>query len=268
MDEKTALKELQACIAGLKCLTDKDLSFFEREAVLRKAREAASSLQSTLLSCLFERLSGSIAAEVDKALESRRETLLLGAQQAGIPAKRYHNYDRIGPFKVLYKDREIRLELGSEPAAEFEAPDGKAAFQMIRDEMRALEKEPFDRTSFFQAFRTAYRMMRDNDETRQEGWAQIRTLYAYVALSRQAQSKDFLKRPGPKTFRPYSAAQFVYDLARFGKEGWMLGDESIRSHTPNMATIATGRVMALPSLDSLEILGPQIDVVRIEKRRP
>ena len=54
-----------------------------------------------------------------------------------------------------------------------------------------------------------------------DGKVPIRRLYPLVVLVRQIQDERFVKRPEQKSFRNYPMAQFVYDLARFGKDGWI-----------------------------------------------
>ena len=68
----------------------------------------------------------------------------------------------------------------------------------------------------------------------------IRRLYPLVVLVRQSQDERFVKRPEQKSFRNYPMAQFVYDLARFGKDGWIMQGERLSTQTPNMASIQKG----------------------------
>lgn len=265
MEEKNAIRELQVCVQTLRRLTEKGLSIFDREALLMKALSASRTLESPPLVAMFEKLKAESSGVIAEALGTRRESLLKAAQTAGLPTKRLQEYDRVGPFKVLYKGRKIRLDLGSETAAEVEVADGEEALNLIRKELSALGKDPFDRGAFFKSLRAAYRMIRDAGGTR-DGWAPVRSLYACTALTRQMLSEDFMKNPGDKSFRPYSSAQFVYDLAQFGREGWIFDDEILRSQTPNMVSVASGKTMSYPNTESAEGPGNPIAVIRIEKR--
>ena len=82
-----------------------------------------------------------------------------------------------------------------------------------------------------------------------DGKVPIRRLYPLVVLVRQSQNERFVKRPEQKSSRNYPIAQFVYDLARFGQEGWIMQDERLSTQTPNMASIQKGTTVMLPSLD-------------------
>ena len=90
-------------------------------------------------------------------------------------------------------------------------------------------------------------------------------MYVYVAMLRNLQFDDFVKKPSARSFRDYSSAQFVFDLARFGRRDWSCGDETLRGETPNMATVLAGKAMTLPNLDEVDKLGSQFAQVRIEK---
>jgi len=74
-----------------------------------------------------------------------------------------------------------------------------------------------------------------------------------------------VNKPSTRSFRGYSSAQFVFDLARFGRKDWSSGDETLRGQTPNMNTAAAGKSLTLPNLDELDKLGHQFALVRIEK---
>ena len=61
-------------------------------------------------------------------------------------------------------------------------------------------------------------------------------------------------------------AQFVYDLARFGRDGWKTDrGERLCNQPPNMASIAKGTTVTLPSLDGDGSGGPQLGAVWVDK---
>jgi hypothetical protein len=86
-----------------------------------------------------------------------------------------------------------------------------------------------------------------------------------MLLLRHLYLEDFCKKPETNRFRKYSKAQFVYDLARFGAKGWSVNNEALRSRTPNMATVGSGKTMIIPELRSAETPGIQVAVLKIEK---
>jgi hypothetical protein len=100
----------------------------------------------------------------------------------------------------------------------------------------------------------------------QNGSVAIRTLYPLVVLVRQSRSEAFLKKPDSRTFKDYPLTQFLYDLARFGRDGWRCGEEILRTQTPNMATISQGKTLMLPGLDAQDGGNHRIALLWIEKR--
>jgi len=266
MDPSKYLAELQRLAAALqklsppkKPLSDNQLS----EAVSKAIAEAQGFDVNGLLAALHEH-ARELSERVKSTVEQRRESLLNAAQAAGMPHKRFGEFDRVGPFKVSYKNIKTRLDLGSELASEFEEADGLRVFERIQGQLLTLDQQPFAREEFFRTIKAALRVARERGQER-DGWVPVRSLYAYVALLRNLQFDDFVKKPTAKTFREYPTAQFVYDLARFGRKDWSCGDESLRAETPNMATVSAGKAMTLPNLEAMEKPGPQFARLRIER---
>ena len=266
MDLGRHLKELQRLVGALKKLhaTKKPLSDDHLAEALAEAIAAARLLNLSELLATLEQQARDVAGRIDSAVEHRRENLLKSARARDMPHKRFGDFDRVGPFKVSYKGKKTRLELGSELALEFEEVDGVKVFERIQQQLEALEKEPLARDELFRTIRDALRIARDRGKDR-DGWVPVRSLYVYVALLRNLQFDDFVKRPTARSFREYSTAQFVYDLARFGRRDWSCGDETLRAETPNMATVSAGKAMTLPSLEEVGKLGLQFARVRVEK---
>ncbi len=259
----TDINKLAAALA--KILRAKMPSDLELADMLREALTAAKAVSIEQVVEKIDGLRNQVQMRVDQALNERREVLLQAAKQAEVPFKRYGDYDRLGVFKVLYRGKKVRLEVGSEVFGDFEEVDGLRVFEIIRESRQMLESQPFDRSKFFRLLKHSYRVAKD-EEVARDGWVSVQRLYAYLVLMRHINSEEFIKKPEGKKFQNYSTAQFVYDLARFGHREWTLGDEVLRTRTPNMATVASGRAMTLPNLDTVETLGPQLAVLRIEKR--
>jgi hypothetical protein len=267
MDLKQITKDLQRLVGGLRKIhtSKRPLTDEQRVTILHDAAAAAKGMALDALISWLEQETREAEGRLQVAIERRRESLLLAARNENVHHKRFGEYDRVELFKVSYRGKKVRLELGSEPVCEFEEADGERILERIQQESERLEKEPFSRDEFFRTMKDAIRMARARGLER-DGWVSVRTLFAYVMLLRNLGFEDFVRRPGSRSFRDYSTAQFVYDLARFGRGGWSLGDEILRAMTPNMATVAAGKAMTLPDLDSLETLGPQFAVLRIENK--
>ncbi len=267
MDLKPFLIALQNLSRALRAIesSKRPLNDYQLVGALSKVSAAAGEIN-------LEDLKRAVAAEERKiserigiSLEQRRENLLKAAKASNIPNKRFSDYDRIGPTKISYKGKKVRVEIGSEVLAEFEEADGQKVFERSEKALRALDNEPFEREIFFKAMKDAVRLAKDHGRADRQEWVPIRAVYTYFILLRHLYIDEFSKRPEANKFRKYSRAQFVYDLARFGSKGWSMGDETLRSRTPNMATVAAGKTMIIPDLKSIEGFGEQISVLKIEK---
>jgi hypothetical protein len=232
---------------------------------IEEARRACAKLDLESLTIILDKEAEAVSQRLEKALDSRREHLLRAAQQHEFPHKRFTDYDHIGPFKVSYKARTVNLELGSELFDKIQEADGTKLFEIIRDKACQLEGEPFSRKSFFQMLKDAIRLAKILGQD-QNGCVAIRTLYPLVVLAGQSRSEAFLKKPDSRTFKDYPLAQFLYDLARFGRDGWRCDEEILRTQTPNMATISQGKTLMLPALDAQEGGNHRIAMLWIEKR--
>ena len=62
----------------------------------------------------------------------------------------------------------------------------------------------------------------------------VRDLHREMLLERARVSERFRKTGEAKNIEPYPLAQFIYDLARFLREGVVLGEERIMTQTPSM----------------------------------
>jgi hypothetical protein len=201
----------------------------------------------------------------EKALASRREDLLKTARDQEYPHKRFSDYDYIGPFKISYKGRTVLLELGSERFESLSEANGAILFELIRERANGLDREAVPREVFFQTLKDALRLAKAMGHA-EDGRVAVRALYPFLVLARHGRSETFLNKPDGRTFKDYPLTQFLYDLARFGRDGWRCGDELLRTQTPNMATISQGKTLMLPNLDAQEGTSHRIAVLWIEKR--
>ncbi len=256
------IKRLNLAISKL--VSKKPVTDFERVEQLKKALVEAQHLSMQELSVYLQQILEETQGRINKSLEERRETLLMGAKSAGIPCKRFGEYDRVDIFKVSYKGKKIRLELGSEPVCEFQESDGAKILDRIMVERKKLDGEPFSRERFFQIVQYGC-LLAQREQKASDGWVPVRLLHAYVALLRQLNNDKFLKDPSPKKCETYSSAQFVFDLARFGKTGWACGEYILKAQTPNMSTVAAKKAVTLPDLDVVDKLGPQFALLKVKK---
>lgn len=247
MDLKPLLKTLAAVTRNLGVLS-RQLDAPDEDK-LKHLKSAVAALRSIPLEALIqelERQEQELDAHREQALHSRREALHAAARDCGVSSERYADHDRVGMFTVRYAQERARVALGSETAAEFSEAEGRRLFERLQALKENLDQGPFNREAFFGQLKTAYQLLL-RGQPHPEGWVAIRPFHAVVVLVRHATDQDFLKKPQAKSFRDYSSAHFVYDLARFGETGWSCGEERLETRTPNMQTVMKGHTLALPA---------------------
>ncbi|MBK1644810.1 hypothetical protein CKO25_09140 [Thiocapsa imhoffii] len=259
-------KSVDALSRALKSFgQEQSLTLGERDDALKEARQACANIDLAALIQVLDDEQERVAQELEQALSSRRETLLKAAREQSFPHKRFTDYDYLGPFKVSYKGRMVLLEVGSERFDRIDEADGASLFKLIRQRAKDLDDAPFVREVFFQTLKDAIRFAKSTGQD-QNGQVPIRTLYPLVVLARHSRSESFLKKPEQRSFDDYPLPQFLYDLARFGRDGWRCGEELLRTQTPNMATISQGKTLMLPALAAQDGSNHRIAMLWIEKR--
>lgn len=243
----------------------KDTSRTERISALDKAIAALQEFEAARALSVLNRELDVLVRSRDEVLKHRRENLARCAKEAGWPAKRLKEDDFVGGFQVSYRLEKVTLRLGSELLTTFDEPDGASLFSRLQQERSKLEGFPFARLDFIESFKDAIHLARRQGKDR-EGKVPIRTLYPLLVLSRQGRDERFIKRPVSNSFTEYSMAQFVYDLARFGRDGWKTDrGERLCNQPPNMASIAKGATVTLPALDGDGSGGPQLGAVWVDR---
>ena len=243
----------------------KDTSRAGRISALDKAIAALRVIESGQILSVLDCERSALVRSRDEALEHRREHLARSAKEAGWPVKRLKEYDFAGGFQVSYKLERVTLRLGSEVLTTFDEPDGASLFSRLQEERSRLEEFPFEQADFIESIKDAIHLARRQGKDR-GGKVPIRTVYPLLVLARQSRDERFIKHPGTKFFTEYSMAQFVYDLARFGRDGWKTDrGERLCNQPPNMASIARGTTVTLPSLDGDGSGGPQLGAVWIDR---
>ena len=243
----------------------RDASRAERISTLNKAIAALQEIEAARALSVLNRELGVLVRSRDEVLKHRRENLARCAKEAGWPAKRLKENDFVGGFQVSYRLEKVTLRLGSELLTTFDEPNGASLFSRLQQERSKLEGFPFARLDFIESFKDAIHLARRQGKDR-EGKVPIRTLYPLLVLARQGRNERFIKRPVTNSFTEYSMAQFVYDLARFGRDGWKTDrGERLCNQPPNMASIAKGATVTLPALDGDGSGGPQLGAVWVDR---
>ena len=243
----------------------KDTSPLGRIAALDKAIVALQGIELARMLSLLDRERSGLVQDREEELRDRRENLARSAKDAGWPVKRLKEYDFVGGFRVSYKLDQVTLRLGSETLMTFDELDGTNLFSRLQEERSKLEGFPFARSDFIESIKDAIHLARRQGKDR-DGKVPIHTLYPLFVLARQSRDARFMRQPVTKSFTEYSMAQFVYDLARFGRNGWTTDrGERLYNQPPNMASIAKGETATLPSLDGDGSNGPQLGAVWIDR---
>ena len=242
-----------------------EASTTEVVSVLSKAISTlrAIKLESVLLD--LDRQHAALIQHRDEAFKRRRDDLARSAKGADWAVKRLRHYDFIGCFQVNYKQERVTLRVGSEVLTTFNEVDGVTLFSHLQEAKKRLDGFPFSRSEFFHSLKDAIRLARLLERDR-DGKVPIRMLYPLLVLIRQSRNERFVERPVLKSFTEYPISQFIYDLARFGREGWKTDrGERLCNQPPNMASIDKGLTMTLPSFDGDGSGGPQLGAIWTDK---
>lgn len=207
------------------------------------------------------------ARQRETALDRRRDDLARSAMDVDWTVQRRREYDVVDCFRVDYTKNRVTVQLGSEKLDAFDEADGRRLFARLRTAREELDRVPFDRLEFLQTLKDAIGLAETMKQDR-NGKVPIRKLYPMVALARQLRNERFLRKPDSKTYADYPMAQFVYDFARFGREGWKTErGERVSNQPPNMATVAKRASVTLPVLGGRDTDGVQLGSIWIERSR-
>lgn len=262
---KRALSKVSRTLTALAKASKEDpgQAFSAREKTLTALRELDAKLDPWIGHLDAEQAAQ--ARQRKAALDRRRENLARAAGEVGWRVLRRQDYDVVDCFRVDYRKDRVTVRLGSEKLDAFDEVDGTQLFSRLRAAREALDGSPFDRLGFLQALKDAIGLAQTLKRDR-DGRVPIRKLYPLVVLARQSRNERFLKKPDSKTYADYPITQFVYDLARFGREGWKTErGERVSNQPPNMATIAKGASVTLPVLDGRDTDGAQLGSIWVER---
>ena len=264
-DAPKALDKAYKTLKAVVSVKPKDTSMKDALALYNKAIAALQAIGLEDALRILEQEHAELVRRRDDAFKSRREELLRSAEEAGWTVKRLKNYDFVGCFRVNYKKERVTVQLGSEPLETFDEVDGTRLFAHLQSKRENLDGFPFERLHFFYSIKEAVALARAQHQD-QDGKVPIRKLYPRMVLVRQSQNEHFLKHPSSKSFTDYPMAQFLYDLARFGQDGWKVeGGWRLSNRTPNMASVAKCATVKLPTLHGDGSRGEQLGMIWVEK---
>lgn len=166
-------------------------------------------------------------------LQMRRERLHQAALVANVPAVMGAQTDRIDIFRIEYVGALAAITLGGVELERSKESDGDKLFTHIRNLRASLEKTPFSREGFFRVLKAAHTSCRISGPFSDE-FVPVRDLHREILFERARASDRFRKNPDPKSIEPYPMHYFVFDLARFIREGNSLGTERLMTQTPSM----------------------------------
>lgn len=205
------------------------------EKTLEAAVQAAKDAGFEGAALVFAKEAEELRNAKKTQLAQRREILLARAKDAGVAVKQYEKTDRVDVFELSYPGISVEVTLGGAKVDTIKESDGERvwlAFSKLREN---LKQHVFDRKAFFATVKAAWQSVRRLTADGGE-YQLVKDVHRELVLERARRSAKFAKIPEPKNIEPYSLAQFIYDLARFGdgQEGWVCGAERLKSQTPAM----------------------------------
>ena len=200
---------------------------------------------AALLSDLEQEANG-IRDRDEANLRSRREKLLQAASAAQWSMQQGGQYDRIGIFQVEYEGAAAVVKLGGVGCERVHETDGAQLFGRLQRLRATLEQTPFQREVFFKLLKGAHKTCRQASPGSDE-FVPVRELHREMVLERARHSERFRKSAEAKSIEAYSLEQFIFDLARFIREGVTMGGERIVTQTPSMRE--SRETVQIPNLD-------------------
>lgn len=203
--------------------------------IAEKAVEDCKAIDFDAAQSAIERAHETLVKELSDSLGKRREELEKTAQTTGVPFKRSANSDQFDLLRLEYKREKVIVFIGSEKYKELAVADGAKLCENLRAELQKLRRPNYSRESFLRTLRLAIALAREAGKSK-EGKSKVRDLFPFFVVALQMSSSDFVKKPSKNAFREYSMAEFAFELARFGEDGWQCGNQAIRSQGPNMGS--------------------------------
>ena len=200
---------------------------------IEEASRLANQIDWAALKSTIARQAAEVREREETSLRSRREKLHQAAGAAQWHAQMWSQYDRIDIFQVEYQGTAAVVKLGGVPCERVNEVEGEKLFASLRQLKAAFQQVPFQRETFFRQLRGAYATCRRAGGAGDE-FVLVRELHREMVLERARDSERFRKSGEAKTIEDYSLPQFIFDLARFVREGITVGAERVVMQTPSM----------------------------------
>jgi hypothetical protein len=202
-----------------------------------KQIEAASKLAGQInwpeVKANLDREAGVVRERNEANLGSRREKLLQAASAAQWALQQGSQFDLIDIFHVFYEGGSVVVKLGGVLLERIPETDGGKVFARLQQLRTGLEQTPFNREGFFSLLKGAHAICR-RAQPGDDEFVPVRELHREMILER-ARSSDLFRKSGElKNISPYTLPQFIFDLARFIRDGAVVGNERIMTHAPAM----------------------------------
>lgn len=235
----------------------------EREGVLEKYLLAAKSFNIQKLITSIEDELAMIRKATSADLDGKREAVLQSAEKAGFVVRRFQDYDRIGPVRVIHKGRTTDVLFGKLRLDTFNEPNGVRVAEKIAAQIKNLIAPSLDAALFYKGFRQAYEHARVESNSR-DGWLPVDVIYQEYLLGRMRTGLAKKSQQASKSAEVYPLVMFLIDFARFLRDRvYPMEREYIRSRTTPMGQIKDAYL--IPDLAaSLGEEKPYLDL-RIEK---
>lgn len=212
---------------------------------IEEAIRLANQIDWATLKANIVREAAEVQERVETNLRSRREKLHQVAGMAQWFGQMGGHYDRIDVFQVEYEGATAVVKLGGVLCERVKEMDGEALFARLKQLKAGLEQATFQRETFFHQLKEAYGTCRragTGDE-----YVPVGELHREMLLVRARDSERFRKTGDAKDIQAYTLPQFIFDLARFLREGVTLDEERIVTQTPSMRE--SRGAIHIPNLD-------------------
>ena len=211
---------------------------------IEEASKLASQIDWAALKTAIETEAKVYRERHNANLQVRREKLHQSAFAASVPAEMGAQADRVDIFRIEYEGATAIITLGGVTVERSKESDGEQLLGHLRNLRASLDKTPFSREGFFRALKAAHASCRRSGSFGDE-FVPIRELHREILFERARTSDRFRKNPDPKSIEPYPLHYFVFDLARFIREGNAFGGERLMTQTPSMREKDTIYIPAL-----------------------
>lgn len=200
---------------------------------IEEASKLASQINWSEVRANIEREANGERERNEANLSGRREKLLQAATAARWPVQQGSQFDLLDIFQVQYEGTAVVVKLGGVSFQRVAETDGDKLFARLKQLRAGLDQVPFQRENFFKLLKGAHAICRRAQSSGDE-FVPVRELHREMVFERARNSERFRKTGELKSIEAYPLPQFIYDLARLIRDGAVVGNERIMTHTPAM----------------------------------